>query len=88
MALNKQIINDRGIETNYHKVARVVVDNNHVSCIVNSYTSPDYRTAEKPADFSQYNFTITIEEEESMGIRALCYTKLKELGTWIGAIDC
>mgnify|MGYP003291983311 CR=1 FL=1 len=88
MALNKSIINDKGIETTYHKIAHVTLNGNEVSCTVNSYISPEYRVNDKPADFSYYHFTITVEEEESMGIRALCYNKLKKMDDWLLSIDC
>lgn len=88
MALNKPIMNDKGIETNYHKIIHVTLDDNVVTCRLNSYTSLDYRKANKPADFSYHQFPITVEEEESMGIRALCYTKIKSLPEWEDAEDC
>lgn len=88
MALNKQIINDKGIETNYHKINSVSLNNHEITCELQSYASFDYRKVNKPADFSYYHFTITVEEEESMGIRALCYNKLKEMDMWNDATDC
>ena len=42
----------------------------------------------KAADSQFFRFEITTEEEESMGIRALCYTKIKELLNWSDAEDC
>jgi hypothetical protein len=88
MALNKKIVNDRGVETNYHRIAHVTIDGNIMSCSVESYVSPEYRELNKPADFYNYQFDITIEEEESMGIRALCYKKIKEMDAWLLSIDC
>ena len=88
MALNKQLVNDKGIVTNYHKVSYVTLDNSILHCSVESYVSPGYRELEKHADTSYFSFDITIGEEESMGIRALCYTKIKELADWADATDC
>ena len=88
MALNKIIINDSGIQTTYHKITHISLNNNEVSCDVESFVSPEYRENNRPASSSYYHFTITLEEEESMGIRALCYTKLKEMDEWLLSTDC
>jgi hypothetical protein len=88
MALMKELTNEKGIVTNYHKISGVNLDENRVYCRLESYVSRDYREADKPADFSIFDFDITLEEEESMGIRALCYTKIKALEFWADATDC
>lgn len=88
MALNKILVNDNGIQTTYHRITHVSLNDNQVSCCVESYVSPEYRISNKPADASYYYFTISVEEEESMGIRALCYTKLKEMDEWVLSTDC
>lgn len=88
MALLKQIIDENGIVTNYHKVSHVNLQNDILTCTLDSYVSEDYRELEKSADSSIYRFKITIEEEESMGIRQLCYKKIKELEDWSDAEDC
>jgi hypothetical protein len=95
MALIKAITNDLGITTNYHKVGRVSLtevsgrkEGTYISFDVESYVSKDYRDQNKPAGISNFRFEITLEEEESMGIRALCYTKLKETEAWQDAEDC
>lgn len=88
MALNKQLINDKGIVTNYHRVSHVSLNDSTLHCSIESYVSPEYREMEKYADTSHFSFNITVEEEESMGIRALCYTKIKELADWADATDC
>lgn len=95
MALSKALTNDLGVTTNYHKVnqATIVELSGFKKGIVlsfnmNSYVSKDYRDQNKPADTSNFRFDITLEEEESMGIRALCYTKLKETEEWKDAEDC
>lgn len=95
MALSKAITNELGVTTNYHKVSRATIaefsgerEGTYLSFEINSYVSKDYRDQNKPADYSNFRFAITLEEEESMGIRALCYTKLKETPDWRGAEDC
>jgi hypothetical protein len=95
MALIKAITNDFGITTNYHKVGRVSLTEfsgsrkgTYITFDIESYVSKDYREQNKPADSSNFRFEISLAEEESMGIRALCYTKLKELEEWKDAEDC
>lgn len=88
MALQKEIISREGFATNYHKIADVSLRENRLNCTVNSYVSREYRELERPADYQFFNFEITVEEEESMGIRKLAYKKIKELESWADAIDC
>ena len=95
MALTKALTNDLGVTTNYHKVSRASIaevsgpkGGTFLSFAINSYVSKDYRVQNKPADTSNFRFQITLEEEESMGIRALCYIKLKETEAWKDAEDC
>lgn len=88
MALAKAITNDQGITTNYHKISRVSLMDDRLGCSIDSYVSKDYRDLDKHADSDTFRFNITVEEEESMGIRALCYTKIKELDAWKDATDC
>jgi hypothetical protein len=95
MALTKALTNDLGVTTNYHKVVHATVsefsdsrEGTYIAFDIESYVSKDYRDQNKPADFSNFMFNITLKEEESMGIRALCYTKLKETEAWKDAEDC
>ena len=88
MALNKQLVNDKGVITNYHRVSHVSLNDNTLHCSIESYVSPEYRELEKYADTSHFSFEITVEEEESMGIRQLFYLKLKSKPEWEDAIDC
>lgn len=88
MALSKQQIAVNGITTNYHKVSHVFLDGNRLNCTLESYVSVDYREKHQVAERKTYHFEITVEEEESMGIRKLCYTKIKEMPEWIDAEDC
>lgn len=88
MALLKTITNEKGVTTTYHKVNDVSLYNNTLNCFMESYVSEEYRNAGYSADSLIFTFNITVEEEESMGIRALCYTKIKELQEWQDAQDC
>ena len=88
MALLLQKTSPEGFTTEYHKVSDATVRENLLSCSMNSYVSKDYRELERPADHSFFHFSITVEEEESMGIRQLCYKKIKELPEWADAVDC
>lgn len=88
MALQKDIISREGFTTNYHKIKEITLHDNLLNVVVNSYVSHEYREFERPADRQDFNFEITIEEEESMGIRQLAYTKIKERPEWEGAEDC
>lgn len=95
MALSKAITNELGVTTTYHKVDHVTLtefsrfdDGLILSFAISSYVSKDYRKLNKPANTSNFRFEISLAEEESMGIRALCYTKLKETEAWKDAEDC
>lgn len=88
MALQKNIISHEGFTTSYHKIADVSLSDNSLNCTINSYVSQEYRELERPADRKFFDFEITLEEEESMGIRKLAYKKIKELESWADAIDC
>ena len=88
MALLNTITSSKGVTTTYHKVNEVTVHNGDMYCQVNSYVSKDYRDLERPADYLHFEFQITVEEEESMGIRQLAYKKIKGLPEWSEAVDC
>ena len=88
MALLKNITTNEGFTTQYHKISDVSVRDEHMICILSSYVSQEYRDLERPADTNIFNFSISLEEEESMGIRKLAYTKIKELPEWADAEDC
>jgi hypothetical protein len=88
MALLKDVVSKEGFITNYHKVNEILLSNNTLGCIINSYVSSEYRKLERPASHSFFDFEITVEEEESMGIRQLAYKKMKELPEWADAVDC
>lgn len=88
MALQKQYVNKQGITTNYHKIGSVTLRDGVLTCFLDSYVSKDYRESEQCADSSVFKFDVTVEEEESMGIRQLCYAKIKELENWADTVDC
>ena len=88
MALTKTITTHLGYNTSYHKISELSLNNSILSCLLTSYVSHEYRELERPALRKSYNFQISLEEEESMGIRQLAYKKLKELPEWADAIDC
>ena len=85
MALLKNITSSEGFITSYHKIQMVSLHDSTLHCHVDSYVSKEYRNLERPAQSNFYSFEITVEEEESMGIRQLAYTKLKELPEWTDA---
>ena len=85
MALLKNIKSTEGFVTSYHKIQSVALNDNILHCHVDSYVSKEYRNLERPAQSNFYSFEITVEEEESMGIRQLAYSKLKELPEWTDA---
>lgn len=88
MALLKNRTDDRGITTTYHKVDNVSLNDGRLHFLVRSYVSKEYRQNASEVDTLNYFFNITTEEEESMGIRQLCYSKLKTLEAWSDAEDC
>ena len=88
MALNKEITIDNGAIANYHRINYVNLRDNVLSFSVASYLSEVYRALERPINETYYEFDISVKEEESMGIRRLCYSKLKELEQWASATDC
>lgn len=89
MALCKERIDpNTGVVTNYHNICSATVRKNRLYAMISSYVSKDYRQNGESISTENYIFPITIEEEESMGIRKLAYKKIKELPEWEGAEDC
>lgn len=88
MALLKNITSEEGFVTSYHRINSVTVRGNTLNCHIDSYVSKEYRDLERPAQNDFHSFEITVEEEESMGIRQLAYKKIKELPEWADAKDC
>ena len=88
MAIEKEYIDDRWVITNYHKICVASVRDNNLTFDLWSFPNIDYRKTARAATITSHHFEITIEEEESMGIRQLCYTKLKTDPSWADAEDC
>ena len=88
MALCKEVVTNQGYATNYHKLTEVSLAGNTLTGLLTSYVTREYRELERPATRKNYYFNVTLEEEESMGIRQLAYKKLKELDEWADAEDC
>ena len=88
MALLKECIDERGIITGYHKIGNAALRGNFLYFELESYPNEEYRHKAPPALTKTYNFVITVEEEESMGIRKLCYSKLKTMEEWKSSVDC
>ena len=77
-----------GCTTTYHKIGDIILYNGQITCGVESFLSKEDRANEEYTYKEYFRFYITLEEEESMGIRQLGYTKLKEMDAWKGAEDC
>lgn len=89
MALYKEKISDNGVVSKYHNLGSVSLRKGRLVCHVNSYASKEYRDNNaEPVVSIPYTFICSVEEEESMGIRKLVYTKLKTLEEWQDAEDC
>lgn len=88
MALMKSVTSPNGVVTNYHRIDHVDLTDNQLHCRLVSYVSRDYRDADKSVKSDLFSFNFTVEEEESMGIRALCYSKIKNIEEWSDAEDC
>ena len=89
MALAKNLVSKEGYTTTYHRIYSVnLTSGNELTCHIDSYVSKEYRNLKRPAQSHFFYFTITVEEEESMGIRQLAYKKIKELPDWADAEDC
>lgn len=90
MALFKARQVPNGVITNYHRIGYVNLHHDRtLSGILNSYASQEQVTEGNKISSQIFTFkNITKEEEESMGIRQLAYTKLKNTSEWSDSIDC
>ena len=88
MALSKKITDERGIVATYHKIGPATLQEGVLAFELHSYTTPEYRRKAEPVLVFSFSYHITLEEEESMGIRKLCYAKIKEEDFWQDAEDC
>ena len=89
MALSKELAYGKtGVVTTYHKIEMVSLHGSRLDCVVTSYLSAEVRQGGSNLSRQHFSFEITVEEEESMGIRQLAYKKIKELPEWADAEDC
>lgn len=93
MALRKTITDQRGNTTVYHRVGFISFDPaRHRPCRVTfellSFATSDFKVPNRPLSRFKYTFDVSSDEESTMGIRTLCYTKLKEIEEWADAEDC
>ena len=89
MALLKQKTDPvTGVVTTYHKIYNAAVREDCLFCVLSSYVSQEYRQNGNSVGSETFHFPITVEEEESMGIRQLGYKKIKELPEWADAENC
>ena len=93
MALRKTITDQRGNTVCYHRVGYTSFNpTRHRPCQVtfevHCFASDDFSVPQRPLARFKYTFDVTSTEEDTMGIRKLCYTKLKELEEWADAEDC
>lgn len=96
MALNKKIIKDNGVETNYHRITQVNfsitefsnIENKYLSVRITSYLNEEYRENNKSIDEQYFNFLLEENEDIATDIRAFAYEKIKILPEWVDATDC
>lgn len=87
MALEKQMVSEKGIQTNYHNIECINKKKNSVDIFVRSYVGKEIR--EYSVDMCimcrPYTFDCTPEDEISY---EKAYEKLKTLEEFEGATDC
>ena len=89
MALKKTKGDNRtGVICVYHRIESATIEDSKLICKLASYVSKSFREHGVKVRSSEYVFEVTLEEEESMGIRQLAYKKIKELSAWKDAEDC
>lgn len=90
MALYKEVIQDDGVTTSYHRILYLThTVNHHISIAVLSYVNDQSRTAEQTAAIAQpYQKAVTYEcaYDESMTVET-AYEYLKTLEVFAGATD-
>ena len=87
MALCKEIVK-HNFTANYHRIGKVTLWDGELVVCLESYASEEDRRLDMLEFYENYSFGVTLEEEESMGIRKLGYIKLKTLPEWADAQDC
>lgn len=94
MALKKEIIQENGISTTYHKISLINLRTNNdetentLVISVESFLNEEYRNKNQSIFSTGYIFNIQPDEDINVGIRALGYQKLKELEVFDSAEDC
>lgn len=99
MALNKEIINTKGIITSYHKVGNFsitkrVTKEDAIECLictnVKSFVSEEYRRISEDNSVSNrdYHLKAALEEVAQTPIYELIYNKLKEQTDFFEATNC
>lgn len=89
MALYKEIRQNNGIRTNYHRILFIQATvNKQNSIAVLSYENEDSRESEKNNEFTPYRQSTTYEADynEAMTVED-AYAYLKTLDVFIGAED-
>ena len=92
MALLKKMVNGKGIELNYHRLAYYIVDLDQRIIIaeVRKYTSGDYRQKEKleksDNSIDSIQFTFSYDDTKNYGAKDI-YAYLKAQSEFKGAID-
>lgn len=91
MALQKTILESNGVITSYHRLGNVTLGHDKIlTCTLESYVDKEYARQSRNR-VSAYYFTfknVSLEEEESTGIRELAYNKIKQEEAWHSAVDC
>ena len=87
MALCKEIVK-HNFTANYHRIGEITLHDNALVVCLESYASEEDRQLNMLEFYENYTFGITLEEEESMGIRQIGYAKLKTLPEWADSEDC
>lgn len=91
MALQKTILESNGAVTLYHRLGNVTLDHDKkLTCVLESYADRSYAASGSDRIGACYFIfeNISLEEEETTGIRELAYNKIKQENAWQDAIDC
>ena len=91
MALQKRILESNGTVSIYHRLGNVNLNHDKkLTCVLESYADKSYALHSNNRIGAYYFIfeDISIEEEESTGIRELAYNKIKQEKAWEDAIDC
>ena len=90
MALYKEIRQEDGVKTNYHRIMFLQkMVNKHNSIAVLSYTDEEARYLEQTEQYPPYRKSVTyeVEYDDTMTVKD-AYNYLKTLDVFSGATDC